>query len=162
MKRTKKEIRGIISELADLETQLYPDAYNGSVEPKIKALRKEMETAPEDFMDRILDSHRQLCAAKNMDLKEAYGQDPLMYYTLGMCGEVGEMANGLVKSLRNGTNEEKSRQAIIDELPDAFIYGTVLAFVADVDIEEEILKKVDIVVERANSGYYGVPFKPKE
>lgn len=155
--KTKKEIRSTIEELEAVKT-VPPEKFKDRITARIQALSSEMEAAPEDFVDNILKSHRTLCNIKNMGLKDAYGQDPIMYYTLGMVGEVGEIANKLVKGHRNGYNAEKAREAVRSELPDAFIYGTILAYVANVDIQTEINDKVEIVVQRAKEGYYGNPF----
>ncbi len=156
MTQTKKEIRAMISEL---EQALYAQNPSAYLYDRIQALSGELDNAPENFMDRIIDSHRHLCKAKNMGLKEAYGNEPIMYYSAGVAGEAGELIGGLCKAARNGYNYDKFRQAVIEELPDVYIYGCVLAYVADINLEEEILKKVDMVVKRADDGYYGPPLE---
>jgi NTP pyrophosphatase (non-canonical NTP hydrolase) len=173
--KTKKEIRIIIDALDKLIQDLKFDgtasllhSANGvgamqEVFNKIGVqkcqLEKEMESAPEDFIDNILESHRTLCKVKNMDLKAAYGHNPFLYYSCGVAGEAGEICNKLVKGFRNGFSLKNAREAVRTELPDVFIYGTVLGFIADLDIQKEINDKVETVVERALSGYYGEPFK---
>jgi NTP pyrophosphatase (non-canonical NTP hydrolase) len=92
-----------------------------------------------------------------MDEKAAYGQDPAMYYTLGICGEAGEMGNKIVKALRNGNDPEAVKEAVKSELPDVFIYSAVLAYVLDIDITRLVNDKVQVVMERARNGYYGGP-----
>lgn len=113
----------------------------------------------EPIMESVIKSHKSLCDVKKMDEKAAYGNDPAVYYSLAICGEAGEMANKIVKSLRNGTDPEAIRSAVISELPDVFIYSGVLAHVLDLDIMKLVKEKSDIVVERALNGYYGGPLK---
>lgn len=154
--KNKKEIRLIIDELLKLGGDCVTSA---TVTDKIKVLKKELETAPEDFIENILESHKTLCRVKNMGLKDAYGQDPIMYYALAMSGEVGEMANKIVKNLRNGRDFSSLQTAVQSELPDAFIYGIILAFVTNIDITKDINDKIKIVIQRALEGYYGGPLQ---
>lgn len=156
--RTKKEIRAAIDELRMLPV-VGSEGFANHLAGRIAALNREMESASEDFTDNILRSHRTLCEIKNMGLKDAYGQDPIMYYTLGMLGEAGEIANKIVKGHRNGYSFKNAQEAVCSELPDVFIYGTILGYVAEIDVHDEINKKVEIVIERALDGYYGSPFK---
>ncbi len=116
----------------------------------------ELETvASDDLFKSVVRSHEVLCKVKQMDQKAAYGQDPAMYYTLAICGEAGEMANKIVKALRNGDDPNAVRNAVISELPDVIIYSGVLASVLDIDLTKEVNDKVGIVIQRAESGYYG-------
>lgn len=178
MNETKSEIRARIEELKDLRAALVAKAdvdvaelqlsiveaaevLAESVDQRIQALREKLESAEEDLFRSVVRSHEVLCAVKNMDLKAAYGQDPAMYYTMGICGEAGEMANKIVKALRNGSSPEKAREAVISELPDVIIYSAVLAFVLDIDLTKLVNEKVQIVTERAESGYYGEAFEDK-
>jgi NTP pyrophosphatase (non-canonical NTP hydrolase) len=115
------------------------------------------DIAAEDLFKSVIRSHEAVCAAKQMDEKAAYGQDPAVYYTLAICGESGEMGNKIVKSLRNGNDPEAAKRAVISELPDVFIYGAVLAHVLDLDLTRLVNEKVDIVIQRAADGYYGGP-----
>lgn len=162
MKETKSEIRARIDELRRLErnpdfNRNIRDAAN--IRNRIKELEAQMIDASEDLFKGVMNSHTTLCAVKEMDEKAAYGQDPAMYYALGVCGEAGEMANKIVKSLRNGNDPEAAKNAVISELPDVFIYGAVLAYVLDIDITKLVHEKVEIITERARSGYYGGPLK---
>jgi len=109
----------------------------------------------DDLIKLVLTSHDVICEVKKMGPKEAYGQDPIMYYSLAINGEAGEMANKIVKGHRNGYDEQKARQAVISELPDIIIYSIILAFVTDINLLELVRKKVKIVIDRARSGYYG-------
>lgn len=125
--------------------------------PRAQELLAEAGEAPEDLIQSVLRSHKAVCAAKDMDEKAAYGQDPALYYTLAICGEAGEMGNKIVKALRNGNDPEAARKAVMSELPDIFVYGAVLARVLDLDLTRLVNEKVEIVIERAKSGYYGGP-----
>ena len=120
-------------------------------------LEAKLEAAEEDNSTSIIRSHKALCQAKQMDEKAAYGNDPALYYTLGVCGEAGEMANAIVKAMRNGSDREKMLVAIKSELPDVIIYSHVLAYVLDIDLSKLVNDKVEVVVKRAFEGYYGEP-----
>lgn len=123
--------------------------------PPPPAPRKQ--TSQDEIMDFILDSHKTICEIKQMDEKEAYGHDPAVYYTLGVAGEAGEMANEIVKALRDGYNEERVKNAVKKELPDVIIYSYILAYVLDLDLTDLVKDKVQIVTQRAKDGYYGGP-----
>lgn len=162
MKETKSEIRARIDELQRIVGVLQIG------EPEDEALAKwlggrlvdlsgQLESAEEDLFQSVIRSHVAVCAAKKMDEKAAYGQDPAMYYSLAICGEAGEMGNKIVKALRNGNDPDACRRAVISELPDVFIYGAVLAYVLDIDLTKLVNDKVDVVIQRAESGYYGGP-----
>jgi NTP pyrophosphatase (non-canonical NTP hydrolase) len=122
-------------------------------------LRASLEVAQEDLFRSVIQSHKVLCAVKKMDEDAAFGQDPAMYYTMGVCGEAGEMANKIVKALRNGNDPEAARRAVMSELPDVFIYGAVLAYVLGIDLTRLVNDKVQVVMDRAREGYYGDPLK---
>jgi NTP pyrophosphatase (non-canonical NTP hydrolase) len=155
--RNRKELRIVIEKLSQLDEIEDLNVLKKALTSEIEALQYEMEDAPEDFMSHILESHRALCAVKNMGMKEAYGHDPFLYYTVAMAGEVGEICNKLVKGYRGGCNFKNAQEAVRTELPDAFIYGTILAYISDIDILDEINKKVEVVTKRAHEGYYGGP-----
>lgn len=167
MAETKSEVVARISELDALldavEGRLGPGAaevLREAVEDRVRALRLQFEAADEDLFKSVVRSHEVLCTVKQMDEKAAYGQDPAMYYSLAICGEAGEMANKIVKALRNGNDPDAARRAVISELPDVFIYGAVLAHVLEIDLTREVNGKVAVVTERARSGYYGGPLPP--
>lgn len=163
MPETKGEIRARIDELDRLLRPLTDEPEDvhlrSHIDARMMELVSELESAQEDIFKSVVRSHVAVCAAKKMDEKAAYGQDPAMYYSLAVCGEAGEMGNKIVKALRNGSDLEASRQAVISELPDVFIYGSVLAHVLDIDITRLVSEKADIVIQRAEDGYYGGPLK---
>ncbi len=78
---------------------------------------------------------------------------------MGICGEAGELANNIVKSLRNGWDRDRILEAVKGELPDVIIYSYVLAYVLDIDLTSLVNEKVEIVINRANVGYYGGEIK---
>lgn len=153
---TKSEIRARIDELEKLSA-LVPGM--GIIQTRLEALRAQLADADEDLSSSIIRSHKALCKVKNMGEKAAYGNDPAVYYTLGVCGEAGEMANEIVKSLRNGHDRGRILQAVKSELPDVIIYSYVLAYVLDINLSQLVNEKVDIVVQRAYDGYYGGPLQ---
>jgi NTP pyrophosphatase (non-canonical NTP hydrolase) len=157
---TKSEIRARIDELSKireaLESSLTSSTLEQDVKHRINELYKELDTAEEDISTSIIDSHRALCKVKNMGEKEAYGHDPALYYALGVCGEAGEMANAIVKAMRYGPNaRERYVPAIIGELPDVIIYAHVLAYTHDINLNQLVGQKANIVIQRAIDGYYG-------
>lgn len=165
MTETKTEINARINELHQLQSYLgktreknWEEELPYYFKQRIKQLEEELEIAS-DYCDElnklILTSHDVICEVKSMESKAAYGQDPIMYYSLAINGEAGEMANKIVKGHRNGYNEQKAREAVISELPDIIIYSFILAFVIDIKLFDLVKKKVKIVIERAKSGYYG-------
>jgi NTP pyrophosphatase (non-canonical NTP hydrolase) len=164
-KETKSEIRARIHELNQLLTSneymfdSNPSKLHKSIQRRVKVLKKELERAQEDLSASITESHKAICKVKKMGEKDAYGNDPAMYYTLGICGESGEMANAIVKARRNGSDQKKVLAAVCSELPDVIIYSYVLAYVLDIDLSKLVNEKVAIVIKRAIDGYYGGPLK---
>jgi NTP pyrophosphatase (non-canonical NTP hydrolase) len=160
---TKSEIRARIEELKKLQEEFWSSRTAAVVEETIMRrlhdLQTQLEAAEEDLSSSIIRSHKAICKVKQMDEKAAYGNDPAMYYTLGICGEAGEMANAIVKASRNGADRAKVLEAVKSELPDVVIYSYVLAYVLDIDLSKLVNDKVEVVIQRANGGYYGVPLK---
>lgn len=166
---TKGELEARRDELSTFLTALrgilrgpLPETLEAVAAARLRELSELRAGAPEDLFQSVLRSHKAVCAAKAMDEKAAYGQDPALYYTLAICGEAGELGNKLVKALRNGNNPEAARRAVISELPDIFVYGAVLARVLDLDLTKLVNEKVEIVIERAKSGYYGGPLTSQD
>lgn len=158
MSRTKAEVLAALEEVRFFGESTWSSLsppLEKLVEERERALRAELETAPEDNLRSVIRSHAAICKAKGMDERAAYGQDPAMYYSLAICGEAGEMGNKIVKGLRNGNDPDASVRAIESELPDVFIYGFVLAYVLGIDIVKLVNEKVDVVIQRAIDGYYG-------
>jgi NTP pyrophosphatase (non-canonical NTP hydrolase) len=160
---TKSEIRARIDELRKVresfDSTLLMSRLEDDVDRRLKELYDALETAEEDLSSSIIRSHKAICEAKQMDEKAAYGNDPALYYTLGICGEAGEMANALVKAQRNGFDKDKALEAVKSELPDVVIYSHVLAYVLDIDLSNLVNEKVEVVIRRAKDGYYGKQLK---
>jgi NTP pyrophosphatase (non-canonical NTP hydrolase) len=118
-------------------------------------LQRRVAESPPSMMESVIRSHVAICKAKGMGEKDAYGQDPALYYSAAISAEAGEQLNKIVRGLRNGNNPETSKKAVVSELPDVFIYGFVLAHVLDLDITKLVADKVEVVIQRAIDGYYG-------
>lgn len=165
MEETKSEIEARIDELSKIKEEFLSSKLSShieeTIEKRLNELRDMKESADEGIFQSVLRSHKALCAAKQMGEKAAYGQDPAIYYTLSVCGEAGEMGNKIVKALRNGNDSEATKAAVISELPDVIIYSAVLAHVLDLNLTQLVNEKVQVVIERALSGYYGGPLKEK-
>jgi len=113
----------------------------------------------EGLYETVIRSHKALCKAKNMGVKDAFGHDKAIFYGLALCGECGELANSLIKVLRLGGNFKEKKIAVASELADVIIYALVLAYVMDINIHQLVKEKCDVVIQRAEDGYYGEPFK---
>ena len=141
-----------ISTLKEIRENIEDEKSWRVIDNKIKELESKTKG---NFLENVMRSHDVICAVKRMESKAAYGQNPFMYYALAVCAEAGEMANKMVKALRNGDDDDKLREAVSSELPDVIIYSVVLAHVADLNLEKSVNDKVEVVIERAKNGYYG-------
>jgi len=154
--RTKNVIQSAIAELNQvLSLPGLDEASRLSIQARKNELEAELASALDDIHKNILRSHQAICEAKKMGEKEAYGHNPTMYYILGISAECGEMANAVVRAVRNGWDEDKAVAAVRSELADVIIYSYILAHVNDIDLTELVNEKVEIVINRAKSGYYG-------
>lgn len=124
---------------------------------EISQLSDSMEKAPISATQSVYNSHEVLCKYKGTNAKEAFNMNPGMVYAMGVAGEAGELLNAKIKAIRTGGSTEQLREAVISEIPDVFIYMTLLAMYYDIDLEELVREKSKIVVERALSGHYGPP-----
>jgi hypothetical protein len=152
---TKSEINARIDELNNVFESADSDHLKAAIKTRILALQELMKDAPDDIFNAVLKSHKIICEVKHMGLKEAYGQHPALYYGAGVAGEAGEMCNKIVKAIRNGDDYEVVKAAIVSELPDVIIYGSVLAYHYDIDLIKETSDKAQIVSNRAPQGHYG-------
>jgi len=154
--RTKNVIESAIAELSRVQQMpgLNEDA-RAAIQARKNELEAELSTAFDDIQQNILRSHQAICEAKQMGEKEAYGHNPTMYYILGISAECGEMANAVVRAVRNGWDDAKAVAAVKSELADVIIYSYVLAHVNDINLTELVNEKVEIVINRAKAGYYG-------
>ena len=155
MVESKNSIRARIQEIQRVLTLDIPNNLRLELEAREKALLEAERGAPDSVMQSVIRSHKAVCEAKEMDEKAAYGNDPAIYYSLAISGEAGELANKIVKSLRNGFQRDSILEAVKSELPDVIIYSYVLAYVLDIDLTALVNEKVEIVIDRARAGYYG-------
>lgn len=68
----------------------------------------------------------------------------LMYVTLGLTGESGEIANNVKKTVRddNGILTDDRKDQIIDELGDVLWYISMLCYEIDVSLETVALRNL--------------------
>jgi NTP pyrophosphatase (non-canonical NTP hydrolase) len=81
----------------------------------------------------------------------------LIYPTLGLAGEAGEIANKVKKVLRDnfGELEENVRQDLISELGDVLWYVAALATDLKVELSKVAEKNIEKLNSRKNRGVIG-------
>jgi NTP pyrophosphatase (non-canonical NTP hydrolase) len=81
------------------------------------------------------------------------GED-LTYPALGLCGEAGEVAEKVKKTLRDdgGVLSEERRAALSRELGDVLWYLSQLATEADLDLEEIAADNLEKLLSRQERG----------
>lgn len=84
-------------------------------------------------------------------------QDKVVYPTLGLAGEAGEIANKVKKVLRDnfGEIQEDVRQNLISELGDVLWYVAALATDLKVELSEVANKNIEKLHSRKNRGVIG-------
>ena len=89
--------------------------------------------------------------------KTAIYKDKLIYPTLGLAGEAGEIANKVKKVLRDNSGEldESVRQNLIDELGDVLWYIAALSTDLKTDLSEVANKNIEKLNSRKNRGVIG-------
>jgi NTP pyrophosphatase (non-canonical NTP hydrolase) len=89
--------------------------------------------------------------------KTAIYSNKLIYPTLGLAGEAGEIANKVKKILRDNSGElaEDVRQNLINELGDVLWYVAALATDLGVELSEVADKNVEKLHSRKNRGVIG-------
>lgn len=155
---TRQELQARIEEVTRAQansTSSWASNVDDYLRRRKAELTAELSESDEDIFSSVLRSHAAICEAKGMGEKDAYGQDPALYYSAAVSAEAGEQLNKIIRGLRNGNNPEASRAAVVSELPDVMIYSIVLAHVLDLDIAKLVADKVEVVIERALNGYYG-------
>lgn len=155
----KNEILAQIEELSKFRQLDLPQPLSDYVELRHDQLIRNIKTANEDIMSAAISSHHVMCSIKNMDPGDAFGNDPFVYYGLGLVGEAGELTGALLRVIRNGGSHEDKRMAVEEELADCMIYAIVLAYATGIDIVKKVNEKAKVVIDRAKSGYYGGPLK---
>ena len=155
--KCKSEILAKIEELNDLIASGLPEDISTRVNQRVDDLMQKMKTANEDIMSAAISSHHVMCAIKNMKPNEAFGNDPFIYYALGLVGEAGELTGALLRAIRNGDTVEGKKTAVESELADCIIYAVILAYATGIDLVKIVNDKARIVEARARAGYYGGP-----
>jgi NTP pyrophosphatase (non-canonical NTP hydrolase) len=89
--------------------------------------------------------------------KTAIYKDKLIYPTLGLAGEAGEIANKVKKILRDSSGEmqEDTRQNLISELGDVLWYVAALATDLKTELSEVANKNIEKLNSRKNRGTIG-------
>jgi NTP pyrophosphatase (non-canonical NTP hydrolase) len=89
--------------------------------------------------------------------KTAIYRDKLIYPTLGLAGEAGEIANKVKKVLRDNSGEldESVRQNLIDELGDVLWYVAALATDLKTELSEVANRNIEKLNSRKNRGVIG-------
>jgi NTP pyrophosphatase (non-canonical NTP hydrolase) len=89
--------------------------------------------------------------------KTAIYQNKLIYPTLGLVGEAGEIANKVKKILRDNSGElqEDARQNLIGELGDVLWYVAALATDLKTELSEVANKNIEKLNSRKNRGTIG-------
>lgn len=84
-------------------------------------------------------------------------QNKLIYPTLGLVGEAGEIANKVKKILRDSSGEmqEDARQNLISELGDVLWYVAALATDLGTELSEVANKNIEKLNSRKNRGTIG-------
>jgi len=84
-------------------------------------------------------------------------KDKLIYPTLGLVGEAGEIANKVKKVLRDNAGElnENVRQNLIDELGDVLWYVAALAIDLKTELSEVANRNIEKLNSRKNRGVIG-------
>ena len=84
-------------------------------------------------------------------------KDKLIYPTLGLAGEAGEIANKVKKILRDssGNLQESVREDLIYELGDVLWYIAALATDLNVELSEVANKNIEKLNSRKNRGAIG-------
>lgn len=126
-----------------------------SLEKKRSSYIHEMRYAHEDVWSAAITSHHVMCEVKGMKPEGAHGNDPFLYYGMGLAGESGELVGALLRAIRDGGTFESKKAAVESEIADCVIYAFILAYTTGIDIIRLVNEKARIVETRARSGYYG-------
>ena len=78
-------------------------------------------------------------------------QDKIVYPTLGLCGEAGEVADKIKKTIRGDSTLEQATGSIADELGDVLWYLAILADDLGVPLEDIAHWNVDKLQRRMKS-----------
>jgi NTP pyrophosphatase (non-canonical NTP hydrolase) len=81
----------------------------------------------------------------------------VIYPTLGLCGEAGEVAEKIKKTIRDGDGEitEEKKKEIAKEISDIFWYLSALASDLELSVEGLAIKNLEKLFDRKNRGVLG-------
>jgi NTP pyrophosphatase (non-canonical NTP hydrolase) len=153
--KTRSEILAKIEEIDNILSYVISDDMREMLVARRDILTQDLLSAYEDVITAAISSHHVMCEVKNMRPDEAFGNDPFIYYGLGLAGEVGELTGALLRAMRNGGSYEDMKMAAESELADCMIYAIILAYSTGIDLTRLVNEKARIVELRARSGYYG-------
>jgi len=153
--KTRNEILAKVEEIDSILSSVMSSDLREMLGARRSALIQELSSANEDVISAAISSHHVMCEMKNMRPDEAFGNDPFIYYGLGLAGEVGELTGALLRAMRNGGSYEDMKMAAESELADCMIYAIILAYSTGIDLTRLVNEKARIVELRARSGYYG-------
>lgn len=88
---------------------------------------------------------------QSLALRTANGNPSVEYLALGLCGEAGEVAELVKKSLRHG--KPLDHEKLCDELGDVLWYLAVLANAAGLSLDAVAQRNVDKLKERYPEGF---------
>ena len=74
----------------------------------------------------------------------------LMYLTLGICGEAGEIAEKVKKHIRDNTSHHQLRESLILEIGDVMWYLANLADAIHVDMDWIAIQNIEKIKSRMN------------
>ena len=72
----------------------------------------------------------------------------LMYLTLGVCGEAGEIAEKVKKHIRDNTSSQQLRESLILEIGDVMWYLANLADAIHVDMSWILIENIEKIQSR--------------
>lgn len=86
--------------------------------------------------------------------KTAIYESPIIYPTLGLCGEAGEVAEKVKKAIRDeaGVFSEQRREDLKKELGDVLWYLSNLAADLGLNLEDVALSNLEKLADRAARG----------
>lgn len=155
LEKTRNEILAKVEEIDSILSSVMSSDLREMLGARRSALIQELSSAYEDVISAAISSHHVMCEMKNMRPDEAFGNDPFIYYGLGLAGEVGELTGALLRAMRNGGSYEDMKIAAESELADCMIYAIILAYSTGINLTRLVNEKARIVELRARSGYYG-------
>ena len=100
-----------------------------------------VSTNPDPTLCRVFPSDELTAHLSEHLSRSPEGEARLRFLVLALCGEAGELANCIKKHWRGDAGDR--REQVISELADCANYVRMLAMHLGVDLEAEMLRKVD-------------------